>query len=81
MCIHTYREGGEEREGGKNGFTYSEFAEEPCPPPPPHTHTHTHTHTYVYRAEVLAAEIKELQGEMADYNTVRLGSVERCLYE
>ena len=35
----------------------------------------------VYRAEVLAAEIRELQGEMADYNTVRLGSVERCLFE
>ena len=35
----------------------------------------------MYRAEVLAAEIRELQGEMADYNTVRLGSVERCLFE
>lgn len=42
--------------------------------------TYTCVHTHVHRAEVLAAEIKELQGEMADYNTVRLGSVERCLH-
>ena len=38
-------------------------------------------HIHVRRAEVLAAEIKELQGEMADYNTVCLGSVERCLHD
>ena len=43
--------------------------------------TYTCIHTHVHRAEVLAAEIKELQGEMADYNTVRLGSVERCLHD
>ena len=43
--------------------------------------TCTCIHTHVHRAEVLAAEIKELQGEMADYNTVCLGSVERCLHD
>ena len=62
------REERREREE-ENGFTYSELAEESCTSP------------CVYRAEVLAAEIRELQGEMADYNTVRLRDVERCLYE
>ena len=30
----------------------------------------TELQIYIHRAEVLAADIKELQGEMADYNTL-----------